>query len=237
MPPDTWIASGNTEAPQKTDKALNWIKNNRETFIGSAVILLAAVIFAVYFFMHYRALRDTAWKNLFMAQQIGFSGNIAQAEEQLAAVETSYGNTSAAPYATLTKGDFFFAQNKFKEAEAEYAKLAAKGGDLSPFAVYSLGKCKEAQRDLAGAQAQYSDFLSKTPEHFMAPEVHASLARVQELSGAKDLAKTTYEKIALLYPETSWAAIAKARLAPPAAPVPAAQKAPAVQKAAAPAKK
>jgi len=60
--------------------------------------------------------------------------------------------------------------------------------------------------------AQYSDFLTKHPEHFVAPEVHASLARTQELSGAKDLAKATYEKIVLLYPDTTWAMQAKARL-------------------------
>ena len=217
MPSETWIASGNIEgAPDKFDLVLGWIKKNRETFIGSAVILLAAIVFSVYFLIHYRGLRDTAWKNLFMAQQAG-SADLAQ--QQLTAIEASYGSTSAAPYATLTKGDIFFAQGRFKEAGAEYAKLL-NSKDLAPFASYNAGKCKEAEGDLAGAQVQYSDFLLKSPEHYLAPEVHASLARSQELSGAKDLAKTTYEKIVLLYPDTSWAAQAKAKLAPPA-PAPA----------------
>ena len=82
--------------------------------------------------------------------------------------------------------------------------------------MYNLGKAKEADGDLPGAQAQYSDLLSKHPEHFIAPEAHAALARTQELTGAADLAKTTYEKIALLYPDTSWAMEAKAKLNPPA---------------------
>lgn len=212
MPETTWIASGKPEAaPRKADKAFDWIKNNRETFIGSLVILVAAVIFGVYFFMHYRGLRDTAWKNLFMAQQLGYSGNVAEAQKQLSGIEATYGSTSAAPYATLTKGDILFAQDKFQEAAAEFSKVLGDK-ELGAFASYNLGKCKEAAGDLAGAQAQYSDFLSKTPEHYLAPEVHASLARSQELSGAKDLAKTSYEKIALLYPDTSWAAQAKARL-------------------------
>jgi tetratricopeptide (TPR) repeat protein len=200
---------------------LTWIKKNRETFIGSSVIVLALLIFGAYFFVHYRDLRDTAWKNLFIAQQIGYAGNIPQAQEQLKAIGTSFGNTSAAPYATITQGDILFAQGKFKEAGDEYAKLASGNKDLAPFAQYSLGKCKEAAGDLAGAQAQYSDFLSKNPDHFMAPEVQASLARAQELAGAKDQAKATYEKIVLLYPETSWAMQAKAKLEGPA-PKPAA---------------
>ena len=215
MPENTWIASGKAEVPQKTDKAFAWIKSNRETFIGSLVILVAAIIFGVYFFMHYRGLRDTAWKNLFMAQQLGFSGNPDQAQQQLAAIEANYGSTSAAPYASMTKGDIFFAQNKFKEAGEQYTKVL-NDKELGAFASYNLGKCKEAAGDLAGAQAQYSDFLSKTPEHYIAPEVHASLARSQELAGAKDLAKLSYEKISLLYPDTTWAMMAKARLTPPA---------------------
>ncbi|MDO8805926.1 MAG: hypothetical protein Q7R35_16015 [Elusimicrobiota bacterium] len=221
MPSETWIASGKPDgaAPARSDLALAWIKKNRETFIGSVVILLAAIVFSVYFLIHYRGLRDTAWKSLFMAQQVGYGGNLAEAQKQLAAIETSYGSTSAAPYATLTKGDMFFGQGKFKEAGAEYAKLF-NAKELAPIAVYNAGKCKEAEGDMAGAQVQYSDFLLKNPEHFIAPEVHSSLARAQELAGAKDLARTTYEKIVLLYPDTSWAAQAKARLTPPA-PAPA----------------
>jgi len=84
MPDTTWIAGGKAEAaaaPGAVELALDWIKKNRETFIGSLVILVAAAIFAVYFFMHYRGLRDTAWKNLFMAQQLGYSGNVAEAQK------------------------------------------------------------------------------------------------------------------------------------------------------------
>src|SRR5665811_2064778 len=55
MPSDTWIASGKPDiAPAKFDLALDWIKKNRETFIGSVAILLAVSLFSVYFFIHYR---------------------------------------------------------------------------------------------------------------------------------------------------------------------------------------
>jgi tetratricopeptide (TPR) repeat protein len=212
MPETTWIDSGNAEIPGKVDQALTWIKNNRDTFIGGVVILLAAAVFAVYFFMHYRDLRETAWKNLFIAQQTGFGGNMPQALTMLSDIETNYGNTSAAPYATLTRGDMFYAQDKFKEAGEEYAKLAAGSSKLAPFAAYSLGKAKEAQADYAGAQAQYADMLSKNPDHFMAPEAHFAMARMQEMTGSKDLARATYEKIMLLYPDTAWAAQAKERI-------------------------
>ncbi|OGS13397.1 MAG: hypothetical protein A2285_09075 [Elusimicrobia bacterium RIFOXYA12_FULL_57_11] len=212
MPNATWIDSGKTDAPTKTDLALGWIKRNRETVIGLVVIILAVGIFGIYFYIHYRDLRETAWKNLFIAQQTGYGGNAPQAQTMLTDVETTYAKTTAAPYATLTKGDLLFEDGKFAEAAGQYAKLTAGPANLAPFALYNLGKCKEAQGDLAGAQAQYADMLAKHPEHFMAPEAHYALGYTQDLAGAKDLAKTTYEKIVLLYPDTSWATQAKARL-------------------------
>ncbi len=225
MPDSTWIAGGKMEhaGPSRYDLATDWIKKNRETFIGSVVILVAAVVFSVYFFVHYRALRDDAWKDLFIAQQIGYGGNIDAAQKQLETIETSFGSTSAAPYAVLTSGDILYAQGKYKDAEAQYSKLL-NDKLLGPFASYNVGKCREAAGDLSGAQAQYSDFLSRYPEHYLAPEVSVSLADIEELSGAKDLAEQTWEKISLLYPDTSWAMEAKAKLAPPPVSRPAGKK-------------
>ncbi|MCX5792115.1 MAG: tetratricopeptide repeat protein [Elusimicrobia bacterium] len=222
MPSETWIDSGKIAAPGKFDRTLNWVKKNRETVIGSVVIALAVVLFAVYFFIHLQSTRETAWKNLFIAQQTGYGGDLPKAAKLLGEVETVYSNTTAAPYATLTKGDLLFADGKFKEAGEEYARLTARPASLAPFALYNLGKCREAQGDLTGAQVEYSAMLEKFPEHFLAPECHLSMAHVQEISGAKDAAKATYEKIVLLYPDTAWAAQAKERLtageqkAPPA---------------------
>jgi tetratricopeptide (TPR) repeat protein len=177
--------------------------------------------------LHYAGLRETAWQNLFKAQQAGYSGNFSEAAKQLDSIETNFGGTSAWGFAVLTQGDLLFQQNKFEEAAAEYAKIVAKGiKDLMPFALYNLGKAKEAAADLPGARDQYKNFLASHPDHFMAPEVHYSLASVYELSRNAAEAKAAYEKIVLLYPETSWAMMAKAKTAPeqndlkPPAPAP-----------------
>ncbi len=192
-----------------------WIKANRDTVIGSLVILAAAAIFGIWVAVHRAGLRETAWKNLFIAQQTGYSDNFPEAAKQLAAIESNFGSTTAWGFAVLTQGDLLFRQNKFKEAEAEYSKITAKGlKNLIPFALYNIGKTKEAAADLAGAQGQYKDFLAAYPDHFMAPEVHYSLANVYELSKNAAEAKAAYEKVVLLYPDTSWAGMAKAKVAP-----------------------
>jgi TolA-binding protein len=103
--------------------------------------------------------------------------------------------------------------------------VAAKGPkNLMPFAFYDLGKAKEAAADLTGALGQYSAFLAAFPDHFLAPEVHLSLANVYELANNLPEAKAAYEKIALLYPDTYWAAVAKAKVTPPQPPPTAAKK-------------
>lgn len=215
MPDSSWIHSGTPEVPGKMHTLLAWIKDHRDTVVGSLIILAAAAIFGIWVAVHHAGLREAAWKNLFIAQQTGYSGNFAEAARQLDSIETNFARTSAWGYAVLTQGDLLFRQDKFKEAADEYSKIAAKGPkNLMPFALYNLGKAKEAAADLAGAQSQYTSFLSAYPDHFLAPEVHYSLASVYELSKNADEAKAAYDKIVLLYPETSWAMMAKAKTTP-----------------------
>jgi len=215
MPDSTWIQSGTPQAPNKTIKTMNWIKDHRDAVIGSLVICAAAAIFGIWVALHYSGIRDTAWKNLFIAQQIGLSGNYTEAAKQLDAIETNYHGTSAWGFSALTKGDLLFKQEKFKEAADEYTKVVEQGPkNLAPFALYSLGKAKEAAGDQAGAQTQYKALLAAYPDHFMAPEAHFSLAESLELSNNLTDAKAAYEKIVLLYPDTSWAETAKAKFMP-----------------------
>ena len=217
MPDSSWVHSGTPQAPSKSNAVLAWIKGNRDAVLGSLVMLAGAAIFATWVAGHRADLREKAWQNLFIAQQVVASGNLPEAAKQLDSIETSFGNTSAWGFAVLAQGDVLFRQEKFKEAEAEYSKITAKGPkNLLPFAIYDLGKAKEAAGDYPGAQGQYTEFLTSYPGHFMAPEVHYSLASTYELAGNADQAKAAYEKILLLYPETSWATMAKDKVTPPA---------------------
>ena len=58
-------------------------------------------------------------------------------------------------------------------------------------------------------------FLGAYAEHFLAPQVHVSLARCETTLGQRDTAKATLQKIALQYPESSWATWAQERLKAP----------------------
>ncbi len=210
MPSSTWVSSGEPQIRvSRTDQFLAFLKEKRETVIAASVVLLAAVILGAWFFLHYRQINDTAWKQLFIAQQTGFSGAYAESEKKLDEVSAGFARSDAAPYAVMSKGDILFRQEKYKEALEEYKKLVSGPAHIRPFAVYNAGKAREALGLHAEAAADYRDFLAKYADHLLAPEAHYSLALVQEKTGDRDGARATYEKIAILYPETSWSESAK----------------------------
>lgn len=214
---DWWIQSGTEEVKKSGfDNVLNWIKTHRETFIGSIVILLGAGIFAVFFTMKYQEIKETAWQNLFMAQQMAYAGRVEESVQRLNSIETDFAKTSAPPFAAFTKGDLYFKQGKLKEAIEEYQKIAnnPKYPELAPFALYNAGRAKQALGDANSAAAVYRQLLEKYPEHFFAPEAHFLLAGILEKTNPEE-AKKVYEKIALLYPENVWSASAQQKLAPP----------------------
>jgi|GEM_PF-600373 len=218
---DSWavghskVSSESEAVPSRTEVAVGWIRNNRQTFIGCVIILAAAIIFSAFFFVHYRNVREAAWQQLFIARQLAYSGKLDEGMKKMEDIENTYGSSSAATFAALTRGDIYYAQEKFDDALKIYTKAAASSRkEIRPFAVYDSGKTKEAMNDYSGAIDQYTGFLAQYPSHFLAPEVMNSLANVYILSGDTNNAKSIYVRLSELYPDTDWGKAAKAKLAP-----------------------
>ena len=210
MPSSTWISSGEPQIRvSRTDQVVTFVKEKREAVVAGSVVLIAAAILGAWFYLHYSQINDTAWKQLFIAQQTGFSGAYAESEKKLDEVAAGFARSDAAPYAVMSKGDILFRQEKYKEALEEYKKLVNGPAYMRRFAIFNAGKSREALALTAEAAADYRDFLAKYSDHMLAPEVHFSLAAVQEKLGDREGARSTYEKIAILYPETSWSEAAK----------------------------
>jgi tetratricopeptide (TPR) repeat protein len=206
-----WIESGIVRKATKSEEVLLWIKKNRETVIGSAVILLAAIILGSFFTLRYSQINKAAWKELFMAKQQARMGKLDLANKSLAKLETGFSNTTAAGYAFLLKGDILFSTKKYEEAVVAYQKASdfAKPETIVPVALSNIGKAQEAKKDFNKAIVSYKGFLERYPEHFLAPEAHFSIANIYAMQHKKDEATSAYEKIAILYPQTLWAESAK----------------------------
>ncbi|MEA3307067.1 MAG: tetratricopeptide repeat protein [Elusimicrobiota bacterium] len=211
---NNWIESGIIRKATKSETVLLWIKENRETFIGSLVIVLAIIILGSFFTLRYSQLNKAAWKELFMAKQQSRMGKLDLANKSLAKIETGFSNTTAAGYALLLKGDIMFSTRKYEDAVKAYIMASdfAKPETIVPVALSNIGKTREAKRDFDKAIISYKNFLSQYPEHFLAPEAHFSIANIYAMQNKKKEARSVYEKIAILYPQTLWAESAKSIL-------------------------
>jgi TolA-binding protein len=202
------------EVQDAVDRGLSWIKDNRQKAAaiagGAALVLVVAGIF-VY---QIRANRASAWERLSVAQTYAYTGKPDNALEHLKQLTDEQPGSAAAAFATVFAGDLMFQRGKYKEAAAEYAKAAerAKPQSLQPVALSDLTIAHESAGDYPLAAATAQRFLDAHPDHFLAPQVHASLARSLQASGQADLAKSALQKIQLQYPDTSWAAWAQNRL-------------------------
>ncbi|PIS47419.1 MAG: hypothetical protein COT17_03595 [Elusimicrobia bacterium CG08_land_8_20_14_0_20_51_18] len=215
MPDSTWIKSGN-ENPEQSFNLLAWVRDNRQTAIGILVIGFAIAIFGVFFYVNYSKTRETAQKQLFIAQQLSLSGRLDEGMKQLTEVETGFSSKPEADFAIFTKGDIYFARGEFQKAITEYEKIVARKSnpDLVPYALYSMAKSYQALPDYNASVIKFKDFLSKYPEHFLSGQTYMSLAYVYEKLNDKQNAKETYEKVAVLFPDTQWAENARQKLNP-----------------------
>lgn len=195
---------------------VTWVSRNRQT-VGLVVGGIAVVLMAAGFFLYSKHSRENAaWDRLSLAQAQFYSGNADAAAKQAAETAAEFAGTDAGAYAQIFAGDVHFIRGRYQESVDEYAKALAAGSPASVLplaqggtvlAYEAAGKCQQA---IGAAET----FLQTDPEHFLAPQVHASLARCQLALNQTEQARSTLQKISLQYPETSWDAWAKSKLQP-----------------------
>ncbi|MBI5631118.1 MAG: tetratricopeptide repeat protein [Elusimicrobia bacterium] len=199
------------------ERGLVWVKGHRRAAaIAIGLILLLSLVGGGTYHVR-RNQNAQAWQSLGLAQSMAFSGMPDQALKQIQETSANYPNTQAAGYARLLAGDLHFLKGQYKEALAEYSALSEGSAPevLKPLAVGNVGLAQEALGRCRDAAQTDQRFLDSYSEHFLAPQIHSSLARCLKALGQADQAKAAYQKIALQYPETSWAAWAKAQTALP----------------------
>jgi tetratricopeptide (TPR) repeat protein len=204
------------EVQEAAFKGAHWLKQNR-TNAGIGAGVVAALLLGTGFFLYSRNARENAaWEKLALAQAQFYSGNVEIAAKQATEAGDEFAGTSGGAYALLFAGDVHFIRSNFQQSVAEYAKVLAQarpeaalplaqGG--TALAYEADGKCPQA----AGAADAY---LQSYPDHFLAPQVHAALARCQLTQGQAEAARASLQKISLQYPETSWASWAQGKLNP-----------------------
>jgi TolA-binding protein len=194
--------------------AADWIKNNLNLFYGISATVAAIIL--IYVFVQFRmgSVNERAAEKLAVAQSMLYQGQTAQGVALLDELINAYANSDTAGKARMTKADFLMAAGKYADAEQALLPVALNGKPrlIIPLALSSLGAAQENQGKFADAAKTYNDFLNSFPDHFFAPKIYESLARVYELANTPNEARGVYEKIITLYPSTLWAQRAQERL-------------------------
>ena len=198
------------------DKTVLWVSENRQTASIAAGAAAVALLAASLFVYHARSIKDEAWSRLGLAQDLAGGGRADLALKQIQELTARYPNTDAAGFGLLLAGDILYPQGQYKEAIDNYRKVLEGGAQkaLQPIAMGDIGLSLEASGLCQQAVETDGKFLETYPDHFLAPQVHASLARCLQALGQTEQAKAAYQKIALQYPQSVWAEWAQNRLQP-----------------------
>lgn len=196
------------------ERATLWAKMHPQQSVWAGVAAAGALVFGLLFLHRQGQAREDAWSRLAVAQSMAYYGQVDQALAQVKGLGEAHPNSVASGYGLLLTGDVLFQAGRYKEAAQTYQQVVDRPNHkaLLPLAIADLSLTLEAGGDCPAAMSGADRFLEAHPDHFLAPQVHAGLARCLAASGQAEKARSTYERIAFLYPETYWSEWAKRRL-------------------------
>lgn len=198
-----------------TDNLANWIKNNRT--VVTAVIITAIIVGGIFAVID--NLRDKdyqkQWSNLFMAEMAVANGGDPSSYAPLEDFANKYKTKPAGVYANFVLGTALTQQGDYLKAEYFYKQaLEYANEEFGAMITNSLIANTLELGDFERAVALCDNFIAKNPTHFSVPQITLYKALALELSGKIMEANEVYKAISNDYPQTYYAAVAAAKLAP-----------------------
>ena len=207
-----------TQTPQEngvTDNSTRWLANNKKTVI--AVIITAIVIGGIFAVID--NLRDKSyqnqWSNLFMAEMAVANGGDASSYAPLEEFANKYKTKPAGVYANFVLGTALTQQKEYLKAEIFYKQALEYANDEFAAMINNALIANTIELgDFERAVTLADEFIGKNPTNFSIPQVKLYKALALELAGKTEEAKEIYKSLAEDYPQTYYAALATAKLAP-----------------------
>jgi len=198
-----------------TDSLSKWLKVNKKTIIAVAItIVIIGGIFAIIDNLRERSYQDQ-WSNLFMAEMAVANGGDETSYAPLEDFANKYKTKPAGVYANFVLGTALAQQGDFLKAELFYKQaLEYANEEFGAMITNSLIANTLELGDFDKAVTLADEFVAKNPTHFSVPQVKLYKALGLELAGKAEEAKEVYKGLEEDYPQTYYAAIATAKLAP-----------------------
>lgn len=195
--------------------AFEWLLQRKQQALLVTGGVLAVLFIAAVVTVQRRASKADAWDRYALAELLAYGGRPTDAVDAARKLGEEKPGTRAATMARLLEGDILQARGEYKAALEAYAKAAEEQGPLSPFSAANRAMTLEAAGQHAEALNAAKQFLSESPEHFLAPLVLSVQARCEQALGQAEAARASLQRITLQYPDSPWAAWANTRLLPP----------------------
>ena len=201
-----------TQEPEQNgiiDNLAKWLKENKKTVISIIVIaVIVGGIIAIVDAVREKSYQDQ-WSKNFIAEMAG--ENIKDLEE----FANKYKKKPAGVYANFVLGTVLSQQKDFLKAEVFYKQALEYANDeFAPIITNTLIANTLELGDYARAITLADEFIAKNPNHFSLPQVKLYKALGLELSGDIKAAEEIYKSLGEDYPNTYYAAISMAKLAP-----------------------
>ena len=205
-----------------SDKLSDFLVKNRALIIGLFVVLLVFV--AVVVLASSISAKSTA-KGIASVDAVEYafkkdSENLsseelsARCDEALASVEALCAKTGITGVrANMLKADLLFLKEDYESSRSAWVKAAElkKSAYTAPICYYNAAVCSENLNDLESAISYYTKSVG-AEDFYLVDHAYFSLGRVNEAKGDLEGAKSAYNKLTDLHPDSKWAAVAVSRL-------------------------
>lgn len=157
-----------------------------------------------------------------MAEMAVANGGDEASYAPLEEFAAKYKTKPAGVYAAFVLGTALTQQGEFLKAEVFYRQALEYANDeFADMITNALLANTLEQGDYDRAVTLADEFIAKNPTHFSVPQIKLYKALGLELAGKTEEAKEVYKSLGEDYPQTYYAAIAAAKLAPEGEEVPA----------------
>ncbi len=195
------------------EEAARWVREHQERFWAITGTTLLAILFVVLLVHHRETENEEAWSQLGALQGLLAQNKWDEVRKGLDNWDVRFQGSDASTYAKFLKADLLYRTSDYIQASQVYGDIATAGRPepTRPLALSAQISCEEMAGHLAQAQNVAQTFLDRYPDHFLAAPAYMSQARLAELAGNPAAAAAVYDRVVLLYPQSPWVALAKAR--------------------------
>ncbi len=196
-------------------ETITWIRNHQEKFWAIVGTTILSLLFVGLVIHHRQTESQLAWFELGTLQGQLMQDRLDETRKGLSAWETRFKGTDAATYAKFIKADLLYRTSDFVQASQIYSDLAATGSPaiVRPLALSAQASSEEMAGNLSKALDLTKTFMDLYPDHFLSAPRYVQHARLLEMTGDKAGAAAVYNKFVLLYPQSPWTDMARARAA------------------------